>query len=444
MKFSKSKDHDDNYLASIIIVKNLRKHSNADALQCVSIFGNNCIVTGEIKEGDKMIYFPVESAVSAKLLSELNLFNKPYLNKDQTSKKYFEEKGRVRAVKLRGEPSQGFLLEDYRFAAYLGCDVKDLPVGVDFDEVNGESVCKKYVVQRNNGGQESQGNFEKQKKVDKKDSITQRLAPNQFRLHGSTSHLGRNLHLLNPDSIISITEKLHGCNAVFSKVLARRLLSKREKVVKFIGELIGVKFASKEYEFVYSSRSVIKNRRDGKYTEDVWGIHAEKFEHLIPNGFTVYGELVGFTLSGKGIQKNYPYGQTANTSEFYVFRVTYTDSSGQTIELDFQTMKRFCDQYEMEVIPVHYYGKADGLFKRPLGEAVMDDDTWRDWFLSKLEETFLDKPCAICNTGIVNEGIVLTLEDSLARSRFKFKSPKFLQKETEDRDKGETNLEEES
>ena len=46
------------YCAYITTLKGLRKHSNADRLQCAEVFGQNVIVDLSYKEGQKVIFFP--------------------------------------------------------------------------------------------------------------------------------------------------------------------------------------------------------------------------------------------------------------------------------------------------------------------------------------------------------------------------------------------------
>ena len=90
-----------------------------------------------------------------------------------------------------------------------------------------------------------------------------------------------------------------------------------------------------EYKLVYSSRSILKNRRDGKYTDDVWGIHASKLDGKIPETITLFAEIVGHTPGGKMIQKNYAYGQPIAESDFWVYRITETSPDGVVGEFTF-------------------------------------------------------------------------------------------------------------
>ena len=93
---SKSSDAIDNYLAKIIKIKSLRKHSNADRLQIVTIDGFNVITGMSAKVDDLYCFFPMESCISASFLSYTNSFREQNQNKDPLKTGYFENHCRVR------------------------------------------------------------------------------------------------------------------------------------------------------------------------------------------------------------------------------------------------------------------------------------------------------------------------------------------------------------
>lgn len=93
-------------------------HSNADLLELAQVDDYHCVVKkGDFKTGDLVAYIPEASLVPAVLLEEMNL----------KGRLAGAEKNRVKAVKLRGELSQGLVLparphwhEDEDVAAELG------------------------------------------------------------------------------------------------------------------------------------------------------------------------------------------------------------------------------------------------------------------------------------------------------------------------------------
>lgn len=48
------------YCGYITTIKKIRKHNNADRLQCCEIFGNNVIVDLSFYLDQKVVYFPVD------------------------------------------------------------------------------------------------------------------------------------------------------------------------------------------------------------------------------------------------------------------------------------------------------------------------------------------------------------------------------------------------
>jgi hypothetical protein len=197
----------------------------------------------------------------------------------------------------------------------------------------------------------------------------------------------------------------------------------------------------KEYRNIYNSRSVIKNRRDGKYTEDVWGEWAEKLFSgwKIEDQISMFGELVGFLSHSKQIQRGYDYGCDPGTNDFWVYRMTKTDEYGKVKELSFKEIQEYCSQHDLKTVPVFYQGIAKDLFPE-----IPVDDEWRKNFLSKLSEKYLEGDCQFCKNKVPAEGIVLRIESNEKKPALKLKSFRFKEKESGERDNGEVNMEEEA
>src|SRR3990167_1074249 len=192
---------DINYQCSVVRLKNVRKHPNADKLQIADIFGNTVIVGLDNKEGDLGLFFPLEGKVGVEFLTTNNLYRDKTLNADQTKCGFFESSGRVRAMKLRGIPSMGYWCE-------LNCldktDCVDLPdEGTSFNEWEGIEICTKYVPKRKIN---VDTRMQSRKKHD-------RFIKGQFKEHIDTEHLFKNIGLIKPDSQVVLTWKLHGTSA---------------------------------------------------------------------------------------------------------------------------------------------------------------------------------------------------------------------------------------
>lgn len=315
-----------NYLAKVVALPKLRKHNNADRLQIATIDFQSVITGLDAKEGDLYVYFPLECKINLDFLSATNSFSKKELNGNKEVKGYFGEKGRVKATRLRGEKSMGYLVPCETVSSFINYDLSK-HIGEEFDTYgNGLVLCEKYVVKR-----KSNGRILKEGKTPK----ISRLVDGQFKLHVATDNLRKNMHKITPETNISISYKLHGTSAVFGNILTNKKLN----IINRFLSWLGVPIESKINDIVYSSRRVVKNEyetkdKEGFYSDDIWGIVKSEIESLIPKGFTIYGEIVGSLPDGGMVQKGYDYGCDESKHDFYVYRITNTNSGNFSIELN--------------------------------------------------------------------------------------------------------------
>lgn len=297
-----SKDANLNYLAKVVKIKELKKHPNADKLQVAIIDFQEVIVGMDTKVGDVMIFFPLESQINAEFLSHTNSYRHSNLNRvvDDENTGFFEDNGRVRAVRLRGQKSMGVLFPVTSLQGLItAIDLVEYfsnHVGEEFDTINKELILKKYFVPlKHTPGQ----------KLGKKPRIS-RLVEGQVHLHVDTENLLRNVDKINPEDYISITYKVHGTSFWVSNVLVKSKLKLYEKILK----KIGININDTEYDYVYGSRKVVKNEfetahKEHFYEYDLWGEIKEELKDKIPQGYTLYGECVGFTKNNAAIQSLY-------------------------------------------------------------------------------------------------------------------------------------------
>ena len=429
-----------NYLAQVVKLGAPVKHPNADKLQIFLVQGNRVISDMSKKEGDICIYFPVESQLNPLILSTLNLYASSDLNSDNTIKGYFDPKGRVKAIKLRGEPSQGILLPVSSLEPVLGNlkNSEDL-IGQEFDTWNDIWVCKKYIIKPNNVNSRSQKNF----KI--KES---RILPEYFKKHIDTPQLRKCITDIKAHDYIVITKKLHGTSFVIGNVPVKRKLSWLEKLAK----RFGVKVNETEYDAIYSSRNVIKNeekdspKKSGFYETDVYGEAAQVLKDSIPKDYTLYGEIIGYESSGKMIQKDYDYGYNVPSPGFsykegehfgiYIYRITHLNNDGKTIELSYNQIKQFCQERNINYVPSYYEGSALGY--------CTDSDYSPEHLLEILQEDFLEQDCNWCVNEVPDEGIVVRVSDLNEYKVYKLKSFRFLEKESALLDKEVSDLESEN
>lgn len=423
-----------NYCATIVEIKNLIPLDNCDNVLHANIFGNLVVVPKTTPIGEIGIYFPPETQLSQSFLHTNNLYRKAEANKDTSKKGFFEDNGRVKCVKFRGHKSMGFYLPLSSLEVLFGNKFdkfkNELQIGVEFDELLGEKICEKYIVKKRN----STGT---QAKKSKKPKIS-KIIDNQFKFHQDTLQLGKNIHLVNPNDIISITYKMHGTSFVSSKVLCKKPINCFMKMLKNCG----VPIIDTHYDNVYSSRKVIKNeelnpKAEHYYDSDIWGLANKRVKDLLMDGMAVYGEIVGFLPNNSEIQSGYDYGCEEETFEIYIYRITFTNPKGQSFEFSAKQVQQWCFINGLKVVPELYYGPAVDF-----DITVTNDDNFHNSLLKAIGEKYLERDCWMCNNKVPAEGVVLRLE-RLDFEAYKHKSFAFYERETKLMDQGQNDIEEE-
>ena len=441
MKTEKIKTNE-NYNATVVTLDKFVDLEGCDNVKGAIIFGYQVIVSKDTAIGDVGMFFPVECALSEEFLSNNNLFREATKNKDETKKGFFEVNGRVKCMKFRGYKSEGFFIP-MKSIVYTGAELYN---GDVFNElvVNKTTykICTKYYVPQKQQPQSSGGKNKKKNKLKK----ISRMVEDQFRFHIDTLQIRKNAHMLKPDDIISISSKWHGTSWVVGNILTKKKLSVVEKILV----KLGVKIKDTEYDYVFSSRSVIKNenfdigKKDGFYSVDIWGDISKNIQALgIPKGFTLYGEAVGYLpKTSSFIQKDYDYGCPPETYKMIVYKITYTNEDGKVFLVPYPQMVEFCKSKGLETPPLYYYGKVKDLFPE-----IVYEDKWHGEWVEKLfmksEWGMNDVDCLYSKNKVPSEGVVIRREDSMDfdTTTLKAKNFRFLEKETKDLDKGVADIE---
>lgn len=447
-----------NYAAVVVEIKTLLPLNNCNNVQAAIIMGNQVIVSKEVKIGDIGLYFPLETQLSEIYLKNNNLYRKPELNLDSLQKGYFEENGRIRCVKFRGHKSEGLFMPIQSLSfinlpgSRLSNSITSFKIGNDnififgttelkindvFDEFEGVEICRKYVVKHNITHGVSEGKKSKSFK-----QFENKLVENQFRFHQDTSMLFRNLDRINPNSLIQISFKIHGTSFISSKILCLKPLKWYEKLLK----KLGINIVDTHYDYVFSSRKVIKNKelnpnKQDYYSEDIWKIAHEEVKEFLQDGLTFYGEIAGYLPNGGAIQKDYDYGcNYSGEHKIYIYRITYTNPSGKVFEFSAKQVQDFCSKNGLNAVPQLYYGYAK--FLGPYPECNGNgEENWRDAFLEYIKQQYNEKDCYICSNKIPEEGVVIRIEGTEFEA-YKAKSNRFYERETALLDKGEIDIEE--
>ena len=462
MKLNKSKKANVNYLAKVVELTEFAPHVNPEVtrLKVAHVDGFNILVGIDEKPG-KFVYFPTSCCINPQFLSFANLYKHGEMNANPEKTGMFEDNGRVKAIKLKGQVSEGFLLPLQMLVDFIvtSTNVKfeedDCPVGTEFDEVehNGKSfwINKKYVVhQQQGGGSAKDKRYDRRQKKLKKFN---RVIDDQFRFHYDTVILRKEPEVIQPEDLIHISHKWHGTSAIFAYVLCKHPLKLGEKIAKLL-----TKNEFNDYDYLYASRSVIKNANinrgvtAGFYGEgagDVWKIAFEYVKPYLIKGMTIYAEIVGFLPNGKYIQKNYDYGcvmPKANDEYTYgthykimVYRITLTNVDGVVHEFSAREVRQWCESKGLTPVIECYYGYAKDLYPEIGKTEVWADKSWSEAFMEKLANDrrfYMEMPSPDCASKAPHEGLVIKKEDMRSRACFKF-----LNKEQEELDKGEENIE---
>lgn len=457
MKLIQSKNANVNYLAKIVKIDNFHKHSDPEVtkLKCCCIDGFN-IITGIDSELGLYVYFPTACCINPKFLSYANLYRHGELNVDQTKTGMFDDNGRVKAIRLRGELSEGFIIPIVVLENWVMSTVNvELKVeeGTEFDSIEHDGktfwVNKKYIPKNTRtSGAPGSGNSGKGKQPKGLDKIIE----NQFRFHYDTVLIKKCPHVLHPSDLISITSKVHGTSGISAYVLCKQELNWKQKIARW---LTGEEFD--KYDYLYSSRSVIKNQyynksvQGGFYGVDVWKYADDIVRPCLSKGMTAYYEIIGFLPNGGYIQKNYDYGCLPPVGDeaytygkhfkVQIYRVTITDVSGKVHEFSAREVQLWAQMVGLVPVEQYYYGYAKDLYPD-----LDPSEHWNENFLSKLandKNFYMECNSPTCDNKVPHEGIVIKIENMKSEA-FKLKCFKFLDGEGKALDKGEVDIESES
>lgn len=415
-----------NYAATVVKLPQGLILPGLDNLVGVPMFGYT-VLTQKVgyELGALRVLFVAETELDSEYARANNLYREPTFNADASEKGYLEANGRIRAIKLKKHPSNALLMP-LSSLAYTGYDLTSLKVGDTFDQLNGHRICFKHVPKGNKG----------QSGPAKGPKSRERFDPKLFPPHEDTVHLFRNLHYFDTDTYTVTTQKLHGTSARFSRVPIARDLTWFERVLRWFGYFV----KDTEYELVPGSRRAIKGKSDNNdfYDSDIWDDYAQK--HLvgvIPDGYVVYGELIGWVDENKPIQKNYTYDLPPGFREFYVYRVTTVNHHGVVADLSWAAVKEFCESRGLKYVPELWQGMNSRV--HPDDEDRVIQIT-RDQYLEKRLYDEYPQAIPLSDPKTVDEGVCIRIEGVIPRI-LKAKSVKFLEHETKQIDNGEVDLE---
>lgn len=383
---------------------------------------------------------------------------------------FFNRHGRVKMIRLRGCPSYGYLFGVESMKKFCpeieSVNLEEL-VGLDFDTVkaNGEDVlfCKAYVPEVK-VSQKQLKNNRRQKNAAKFDRVI------DFDFHYETQKLQKNMQNFNRTDIVDISLKLHGTSWIGANILVKSpkefhtpFLKLNKWLQKLYIQYVPSKWQSYtvDYGNVCSSRSVIKNKEynpdvgAGYYKTDVWTEMNNVIKDFIPQGYTLYGEIIGYEIgSDSMIQKEYDYGCEKGENKLMIYRITETNPEGKkrefTVSEVYEWTKNLIEEHpeianRIHPIDILYHGTLEELYP----EIDCYDSHWRDDVLEalKVDKRFgmemLEPLCTYHE--VPREGIVIRREvdgySLEAQEAYKLKTDLFFEREKSMIDKGAVDIE---
>ena len=370
------------YCGYITRIKNVRKHPNADRLQLGDCFGNTVVVSLEYQDNQLGVYFPVDGQLSEQFCQVNDLVRRKDENGNPAGGFLDPDKRNIKAIKLRGEKSDGLFLPLTSLANFTV--VSDLKEGDIVTIFNGIEICRKYIPRRQYSNKPHQ--------------VARRAKANfapTFYEHIDTAQLAYNLNAFKTGDIIELTLKMHGTSGRTGYLpLVKHKKSWLDKLLKRPGK------EYKEYGYVTGTRRVVlDSKHDGGYYDDnsFRIAMANKFEGKLRKGEVVYYEIVGFVnentpimasvknskIKDKAFSAQYgeetvfsygcnPHGDYYETlssvyneaknsmaeiiepprCEVYVYRMTQVNEDGDVVELSPDQMRMRCEQMGVKTVPV--------------------------------------------------------------------------------------------
>ena len=467
---TKSETFKQEYCCTIVRIGKVEPIENSDFLAQVLVEGRTIVVRkDQVHEGDVMLYVANECQVNADFLHRGNYFEDRSMNANQEKKGYINKYGRIRMVKLRGILSMGVLFATQEIEEWCPA-MRGYPfeehVGDDFDSIDGVLFVKAYVPMYKEHSSTRSGSY-----LRKLQPQFDRIIPGEFTFHYETQQFNREIDRFRPEDEVSISVKLHGTSIVIGNVLT---LQPRwgGLYARIFNRLPSFLQRTRHgYDVVYSSRSVIKNKYydskvgKGYYEEDVWGEYYNLLKPYIPEGYTIYGEIVGYVGGlAQMIQKGYDYGCAEGYNRLMIYRVSVVDKeNGKHRELNIPEVQEFITSLRSQMaargrsrvevgsigyegsnrlmdIPILYQGCLGDLYPE-----IADVPDWNARLLERLKSDGdrlgmeLNEP--LCNCKVPREGICIRIMNDPINECFKLKTLRFLGKEAELIDKGEVDIE---
>lgn len=342
-------------------------------IQCASAKGYTAIVKKTVNSGDLGVFFPPDG----KLSDEFCRFNKLYRKDPDTGEPvkggYLDENGRIKAIKFGGVKSDGLWMPIEQAVSMfkkrdgsLCVRSEEMEEGAEIDSFGGIQICEKYYTPATLKQMRNDAVVKKGLRDKKHFVFPEHFDTNKFRV---------NCDNILDDSLVVVTEKLHGTSARMALVeVTTEKFSDWQKRLFDWGFGRWIRFkpkVEKSWDFLVGSRTVVLqgDRQNDKqqFRFDV----AKSVRPFILKNEVIYGEIVGYDQNGKlimgsmnseavsdkefskkyGKQMVYRYGCKEKQCDFFVYRITNINPEGQEIELSWNQVKKRCKDMGIKHVP---------------------------------------------------------------------------------------------
>ena len=325
-----------------------RPFPGADRILLGDCMGYQVIVGADTQDGDIGLFFEQGGQLSEEYAAANDLVKRK-LDDGTPAGGMFEPNRRVRAIKLRGERSEGFWtpLSSLAFC----CDPHSFHEGDQLDSAGKVPICAKYetpatrVAQRNG-------------------KVGQPKAKAEMPKHVDTNQLRRGLNGIPIGARLYITEKLHGTSFRYGHVKVTRPAT---GLLAALARLFRRKATKTAWEHVNGSRNIIllRDGHEGFHGSDSFRAEATKNIYL-HKGEIIFGELVGYA-NGKPIMKphvgpelkehfgksgvTYTYGAEEGETKLFVYRIAIQTEDGALQELSWEQVRGRCEELGLRYVP---------------------------------------------------------------------------------------------
>ena len=431
------------YVARLITLteQDFIAHPNAEKLKLARVFGFKVIVGIDAEPGE-YIYFPAGSQISESFLFHTSNYKNKNKNKDKTVSGTFEQSGRVKAIRLRGEVSEGWLCKSIDLEGWISevAGTEDLKIDYGtgiFDTVQIEEgrtawICKKYIVKGDPGTKHQRFRG----KVP--GHLGDRVPKDQFRFHYETELLKFSPWVIKPKTYIWITKKVDGTSGISSHTQIKRKWWEFWKPKRY-------------YHRLYSSSGVIRSKDVNKmagpgwYGVDIWKEADKVVGPRLDSGMTAYYEIIGYLPTGEFIQKTDDFGcvkpepggpfRVRQNFRVLIYRITITTPEGTVMEMNPKEVKEWAESKGLESVKILYEGLATDLYPD-----LSPTQHFSENFVERLagdHELGMEEDEDECKNKVPQEGIVIRV----GKKAYKLKTTAHLLWKQEWIEKGELDIE---